>query len=88
MTNKERELKDAIVDFLDEGFVNGKMEDMINIRVAKRLARAIIAKYPQIFSKKVWEGNATNLIAETVDDIEEINFGHPKTIQVFIREVK
>lgn len=57
------------------------------------MAKAIIAKYPQILAEKVWEGKTYMIQQSNADGVNYFEYiystnGIPKKVEVFIREVK
>jgi len=87
MTEKEKE----IYKFLDDSAI--AHEDVTNKELLE-VAKALIQRYPQLLSEKVWEGessylysNSGNMLSSKSEQVWH-NFSDPIKVEVFIREVK
>lgn len=96
MTNQEKEFVKFIRSYTKD--VHTPHGIISCIENYEGMAKAIIAKYPQILAEKVWRGYAANLYADRSDsngndDTADVWFDSSdsdecKKIEVFIREVK
>ncbi len=86
MTQQEKELMNLIATH--DVAINRGFNSLANMEFCEALAKAIIAKYPQILAEKVWSGGARAISEGPLLSLIEHISPEETKIEVFIREVK